>query len=104
MRSFASLPPAARTDPDGGSSGIPDGHGGTVDGAGITWRRRPGTTAFDARIRASGDNGLHDVRQAYDWLHEQFAAGALHVEGDDTPRRRTWSHSAFTITYRESWT
>lgn len=94
--------PGARRDGHTGD----DAHEGSVYRAHIEWRRRPGTTAIDARIRAGDDKGLSDAGLAYSWLRSQLVQGARkHLSASDTPRpQRERLADVFTITYQETWT
>lgn len=98
---FTSLPTDTRTASFPGASNTSSGHGGTVDGARIEWSRRPGTTAIDARILAGGETGLDDARRAYGWLTTQLVEASKQPGG--ITRRSGQGRSAFTVTYRETW-
>lgn len=83
-----------------------EAHAGSVFRAHLEWRRRPGTTAINARIRAGGDRGLSDAGGAYSWLRSQLVQGAsAHLSASDTPpHERERPADVLTITYRETWT
>lgn len=100
---FQALPQDPRTDALLGAGGAPNGHEGSVEGARIQWRRRPGKEALDARILATGENGLDTARRAYRWLGHQLIDARKQQLGGRS-RRRGQDEAAFTVTYRETWT
>lgn len=102
-QTLRSLPRDAQTDALLRTDGVPDGHGGSVEGARIHWHRRPGKSAIDARILASGENGLDNARRAYSWLKTQLVEARKQQLGGSS-RRGASREAAFSVTYRETWT
>lgn len=103
---FTSLPHDPRTEALPGSRTASAGAGGSVEGARIEWHRRTGKSAIDARILATGENGLHDARRAYGWLRNQLVASVTQshgASGSDRRRNRMRPQDAFVVTYREAW-
>ena len=83
---------------------MPTGHGGSVDGARIEWHRRSGKNAIEAKILATGENGLHDATQANGWFRTQLVDGlARHHAATGSDRHRNRPQDAFVVTYRETW-